>query len=60
MPIIQESENRQEDCGLELIKAIRVEEYGICTTRGNSKPLQLKLSIIDMLCDDPVCICVFI
>ena len=38
-PIIQESENRQKDCGLELIKTVRVEECGICITRSNSKSL---------------------
>ena len=48
MPFIQESENRQEDCGLELIKAVKFEECRICTIRGNSKPLSLKLSRIDI------------
>ena len=48
MPFIQESENRQEDCGMELIKTTRVKEYEICATRGNFKPLSLKLSRIDI------------
>ena len=45
---IQESENIQEDCGLELMKAVRFEECGICATRGNSKSLSLKLTRIDV------------
>ena len=43
-----ELDNRQEDCGMELIKTVRVEECGICATRGNSKPLPWKLSRIDI------------
>ena len=47
-PFIQESENRQENCGLELIKVIRVEKCGISITSDNSKPSSLKLSRIDI------------
>ena len=47
-PFIQESENRQEDYGIELIKAVKVEECGNCTIRGNSKSFLLKLTRIDV------------
>ena len=40
---IQESENRQENCGLEFIKAVREEKCGFCATRGIYKPFPLKL-----------------
>ena len=45
---IQESENRQEDCGLELINTVRMEKWGIWATRGNSKTFSLKLNKIDI------------
>ena len=47
---MQELENRQEDYGLELIKAVKEKECGICATRGNSKLFSLKLSRIDICC----------
>ena len=53
MPFIQESENKQEDYGLEFIKIVRSKEYGICVSRGNPKSLSLKLYWIKILCDDP-------
>ena len=48
MPFIRESENRQEDSGLELIKGIRFEKSGIYATRGNPKSLLLKLYKINL------------
>ena len=42
-PFIQKSKNKQKNCSLELIKAVRFEECRICVTKGNSKPLSLKL-----------------
>ena len=55
---IQDSENRQEDCGFELIKTVKEEECGICATRGNSKSLSLKLSRIDICCMMILLVCV--
>ena len=56
---IQESENKQENCGIELIKVVKEEECGICTKRSNSKSLPLKLSIINIYCVmiPFVCVC---
>ena len=48
MPFIQESENRQEDGGLKLIKPIISEECGICTIRDNPKSTSSRLYRIDM------------
>ena len=47
-PFIKESENRQEDYCQKLIRAVRIEEYGICDTKGNSKLVSLKLSRLDI------------
>ena len=50
-PFIQESENRQEDCGLELIMAAMEEKCGFYAIRGISKTLPLKLNFrIDICC----------
>ena len=58
MPFIEELVNRQEDCGLELIKVVIAEKCGICATRGNSKSLQLKLHRIDICCVMILFVCV--
>ena len=45
---IQESENRQEDCDLELIKPVWSKEYGICASKANNKSFSLKIYKIDI------------
>ena len=39
---IKESENKQEDYGMELIKAVKSKKHEICATIGNFKSLSLK------------------